>query len=246
MKVLTYDLDREDAFHAVLGYAFCARPFVWRKPRRGTGAGPEAQSMCRWAYRTYDCVEPHPDEGLAGIDLFVAAGLNARLDASAVASLIAVEPEVSAALRHLPPRGAGPSFWELNRDHLHGRRPSSDSAEWPLWRAWTVMMGAPDIGVALTHKTLHHKRPDMFPLIDNRTLAAFGKDAWAELHDDLTDGADDWEHLELRFADQAATHGVALTRLRLHDILLWTNVSGEYDDALTAGRAIASELDDEA
>lgn len=252
LKVLGKDFDPDEAFFVVLGYAFGTRPFKWRRPRGAVGERPSATEARRWGYETYDCVDRHPGTALAGVDLLVAAGLNARIDASVVASLLAVEPEVSAALKALARAGGDVRFWDLERDDLTGQPPDQGSPARPLWRAWSVLMGAGDVGVAVTHKTLHHKRPDMFPLIDNRTLAAFKKEPWAEIHDDLRASREEWATLEDRFCAAAATlreasqdddrPGLRLTRLRLHDILLWTCVSGDWDAAGAAGRAIADTL----
>lgn len=245
LKLLGRDYDPDEAFFVVLGYAFGTRPFKWRRPRGAIGERPSATTARRWGYQTYDCVDRHPGTALAGADLLVAAGLNARIDVSVVASLLAVEPEASEALASLPPEGGNVRFWDLERDDLTGQPPEEGSLAWQLWRAWSVLMGAGDVGVAVTHKTLHHKRPDMFPLIDNRTLAAFKKEPWAEIHDDLRAHPDPnaWASLEDRFSEAAARlHGVRLTRLRLHDILLWTWVSGDRDAACAAGRAIADTL----
>lgn len=242
MRVLSENLDPDEAFFVVLGYAFGTRPFKWGKPRDAVGERPDETTAWRWGYQTYDCVDRHPGTSLAGVDFLVAAGLNARIDVSVVASLLAVEPEASEALKRLPPEGGNVRFWDLEGD-ITGQPPNEGSPAWPLWRAWSVLMGAGDVGVAVTHKILHHKRPDMFPLIDNRTLAAFDKHPWAEIHDDLRASHDEWASLEDRFSEAAAMlHGVRLTRLRLHDILLWTWVSGDRDAACTAGRAIADTL----
>lgn len=254
LTVLGNDVDPDEAFFVVLGYAFGTRPFKSGRRRGAVGERPNEKTAWRWGYQTYDCLGRHPGTSLAGVDLLVAAGLNARVDASVVASLIAVEPEASEALASLPPEGGDVRFWDLERDDLTGQPPNEDSPAWPLWRAWSVLMGAGDVGVAVAHKTLHHKRPDMFPLIDNRTLAAFKKEPWAEIHDDLRAHPDPnaWASLEDRFCAAAATlrnaspdddiPGLRLTRLRLHDILLWTCVSGDWDAARAAGRTIDDTL----
>jgi hypothetical protein len=57
-----------------------------------------------------------------------------------------------------------------------------------------------------------------------------GPGGWQVLHDELTDQAGQFTYLEQWFAAQATNRGgVHLTRLRLHDILLWANTRGERE-----------------
>jgi hypothetical protein len=85
-------------------------------------------------------------------------------------------------------------------------------------------MGMPDLDVITTHKILHHKRPDVFPLFDRETARRLGeKGAWVQIHHELAESRDEWAGLEVWFAGLATGPGdVALTLLRLHDILVWS------------------------
>jgi hypothetical protein len=56
------------------------------------------------------------------------------------------------------------------RNEVANKPPTPDSPGWHLWRCWTLLMGVTGIDVARAHKILHHKRPKLFPLIDNQTL----------------------------------------------------------------------------
>lgn len=240
LQVADGAVEPDEAVLVALGYAFANRKFIWKERRGAVGERPNAALVGRWAYRTYDCVKANESPELSGLDLFITAGLNGQPHARTVASLLAVAPEVSEALTALPPAERGRGFWNLERDDL--AHPASQASEaWPLWRAWSLLMGAPNIDVAVTHKTLHHKRPDMFPLLDRRTITAFdsSKTAWAEIHRDLTDNPVGWTYVEDRFEEEARRRdGARLTRLRLHDILLWTRLSGDYPAALAAGQKI--------
>lgn len=100
-------------------------------------------------------------------------------------------------------------------------------------------MSLPGVDVAITHKILHHKRPDFFPLIDNQTLKILGSRAWLTIHDNLTANPTGWDQLERQIATLAHNRGVALTRLRLHDILLWTSVTGRDAIAQPLGRDLS-------
>lgn len=149
--------------------------------------------MPRWAYRTYDCIPRDPSLRLQGVDLFIADGINGRLSGRIAAGLLAAVDEVSAALADIPEQL---KFWDLEASEVPDV-PSPGTRAWPVWRALTVLMGTRYCGVAVTHKTLHHKRPDVFPLIDRRTLPRLGTtDAWRRVHNDLVEAPDAWAELE--------------------------------------------------
>jgi len=91
-------------------------------------------------------------------------------------------------------------------------------------------MSTPHVGVAVTHKILHHKLPRLAPLLDGRTAPILSRQRvalgcssnWAVILNDLTRQADQFESLE---SFQAALAGARRTkplfRLRIHDTLLW-------------------------
>jgi hypothetical protein len=159
----------------------------------------------------------------------VVSGLNGRLDVDAVGGLEAVAPLVSETLEELDLRRPS-AFWELGEEEV--TVPGEGSVGWLLNLAWFILMSAPDVDVALTHKVLHHKRPSLFPLIDGRTLGWLQdaswdrrgqRSAWAQIHHELVSSQDEFALLEEWFAREiAARHEsfVELTRLRIHDILL--------------------------
>lgn len=220
----------------IAGYAFAEHEP--RRGRRGSAAYGEdpPTTRSRWGYRTFDCIPTAPGPELSGVDLTVAAGLNARLNVDRVGALQAASAEVGRALEHLD---GAPPFWELDRGELAA--PSGDSRpEWWLTRAWYVLMRQPQVGVAVTHKALHHKRPLLFPLLDGVTRKRLpAGQAWVTIHDDLTTQAEAWGHLEMRFAGLIDTDrgDVQLGRLRLHDILLWLTAIGHAEQARREGMA---------
>ena len=229
----------------IAGYAFHV---VTPKPShvRGPAFGPEpTTTRSRWGYRTYDCI-PAAVGRFANTDLLIAGGLNGRPDVTVVGALQACLPDLNEALSHLDPdsvgEGGSPPFWELERDQIAD--PEPDTHGWWLSRAWWVLMRQRSIGPAITHKTLHHKRPRLWPLLDNPTLKRFDEMAWPAIHDQLTRQRDEWSRLEDDFESLTKTHGgVALTRLRLYDILLWLDTAGELADARRKGRKVLAGLD---
>lgn len=107
-----------------------------------------------------------------------------------------------------------------------------------LHRAWYLIESVPGCGVTKTHKILHHAWPHLFPLIDRRTMTKLGENLWLTIHKDLSDYEKAFCELEVWFAMLAGSRGgVPLTRLRLHDILLWCRVVGEE------GRAVRMRAD---
>lgn len=234
----TFSMD--DARAAVAGYAFGTLVIATKLQEPSYGVPPTAKPRRRWAYASYDCIPASPGPELSDLDLLVASGLNSRLDVASVNSLLDVRDEVSEALREIPP---GLRFWDLRREDIAADGepgPKKDSPAWHVHRAWWLLMSSLDLSVATTHKVLHHKLPGLVPLLDNKTLAALpARGAWRRIYDDVTGQAVEFEHLEQEFAAMAAQRNAPpLTRLRLHDILLWLHVTGEDVDAIKAGKEL--------
>lgn len=226
----------DEAKQVVAGYAFATLESTW-KPWGGYEVGERPTGrIAKWAYRTYDCVEGSPG-AFDDVDILVTVGLNSGIHAKELTALQAVKGELAVALQEIPEKF---TFWELPRAHIR-KDPKEGPGHW-IWRAWWLAMGAVGSGVAVTHKTLHHKRPRVFPLLDNETLKPFRgivTDAWERVHDDLTGQEASFVELEQWFADLATRlGGVSLTRLRLHDILLWCDCTGNRQVAREDGRPI--------
>jgi hypothetical protein len=110
-----------------------------------------------------------------------------------------------------------------------------------VWRAWALLRGLSGVGPTITHKVLHRKRPWLFPIVDSETVERLSKCAgeWRTIHAELTSQVDEFKHLEQWFAGQAIERGgVLLTRLRIHDILLWADVTGQRKAFITAGQKV--------
>ena len=231
-KIAGKSFDIDQVKNVLAGYAFATRELRFRPPKSmPLGETPDLSAVPRWAYRSFDCVGSTSGP-LSDGDLLIAAGLNGRLSSEKFLAMRAVAPLVSDALASMP---ADQTFWDLHRDHIKAVPPEGSPA-YGLWRAWRLMEGTPGIGVALSHKTLHHKRPRLAPLIDGKTVKRTG---WIGIYDDLQSQASEFADLEDWFGDLAIRNsGVAISRLRIHDILLWCSVTGELDRAERAGRKI--------
>jgi Family of unknown function (DUF6308) len=216
----------EDALTTVCKYAFDVGAL--NPKRRYKGTFPE-ESVPMYAYRTYDCIPASSGSSFSDLDLLVTAGLNARIDMRAVARL-----------RSFADRAAGdldtahrmqPDFRKLLRSEV-GNQPPNGSAGWYLRRAWQHGMATPELGIARVHKTLHHKHPALFPILDNETLqpinaAAGDRNAWEVIWDEFQVHSAQFKWLAANFDQQALDYcGVSLSWLRLYDILIWMHVMG--------------------
>jgi hypothetical protein len=239
VSVAGYDYSERAAKAVITGYAFARTQAVAIEAAAGCPeSSDKQQDFPRWGYETYDCIPAGPDASCHPVDYLIASGLNGRLDVPAVASLQFACPLAFEELSRVDP---DIFFWNLDPDRL-AQFPDVDCAERYLWLAWCHMMSTPELGVALTHKTLHHKRPSLFPLIDGQTVHALGEEVWRTIHQDLNQGdGEPFEQLESWFRTLVGERGggVELTRLRLHDILLWSAIlPGQRAEAAEKGALI--------
>jgi hypothetical protein len=208
----------------------------------------------RWAYRSYDCV-PALTGPLTVVEIGLTAGINSRVSGAPIAGVTAVLPEVNEALCHLL---LHQTFWDIQA-RVVARGPLPGRPWWWMHRALWLLEGVRGVDVAIAHKTLHHKRPALFPLLDGKTLRCYPQGrAWPGIHAELTSQRSQFEQLEAWFADCACGQdaegvdhehtetgpctcrlgSVPLMRLRLHDILLWCDVTGERAAAAAAGKDV--------
>ncbi len=238
-----HDIAWDDALAAVLGYARAQRDLrIKWTPSHPEGVTVKVRA---YAYRVYDCVLPSEDEEFAWLDVLVVDGINGKMDQSAITALKDAADRAWPHVRTAMERADGRAFWELPEPEV-GRTPPPGSTGNALDQAWRECMATDGVGVALTHKLLHHKRPLLFPLIDGLTAPKLKphRDGvvglWGVVHRELQANADQFSALEKAFADlMTGKDDVALTRLRLHDILLWLKAAGKWNHALSRGRETA-------
>ncbi len=237
IRVAGKSFDVDECREVVGGYCFGSQVAAW-SPIIDEDLGPPPRDLetFRWAYRSYDCV-PADDGDLTLRDVVVAQGINADLNVQRIAAVMAVADDVTEALAGIEP---DERFWNLDVAEVDqtGSGLREQTSAWHMWRAWWLLMSLSGINVAITHKILHHKRPDIFPLIDNGTLAPLtqhGRGAWEQTLVDLQSSKDGYEELERWFEEQARDRqGVSLARLRIHDILTWCSVIGDWDNTREA------------
>ena len=236
---------RAEAEAVLAGFAFGTIQLVWPSnfsppTDNGLAALPRAAVRSKWSYRTYDCVVNSP-YAFGVNDLLAVAGLDSGAGAAEYLAKEAILPDLNEVLTHVE---VSQTFWTLPRAHLGSSPPPTGTPAWGLWRAWALLMGLENVGIAIAYKTLHHKRPWLFPIFDNGTVARMGgRDAWQVLHDELTAQAAQFTYLEQWFVALATNRGgVHLTRLRIHDILLWADATAQRAALGRAGHDVLGRL----
>lgn len=238
VRVAGEDVPIETAVAVALGYCLAPEPTAvsWTRRSGAVGESIDRLDVSAFAYSTYDLIPGSSGPGIEPIDVLVAEGLNGQMRARHIAAALAVADEVSAALDGI---GEDLRFWELDRAEISVRPESPEERAWPIWRAWTVLIGAKGVNLARTHKILHHKRPSVFPLLDRKTVRLIGSDSWGKIHDDLMATEDGWATLEEQVNRRLTRRGsVNITRLRLHDILLWCRATRNTAKAEKLGRQL--------
>lgn len=215
----------DEAIDTVLWYASATETV---RPDPGDAFAPH--EVPQYAYRTYDCVPASSDPSFSDLDLYVAAGLDARVDVATIARLRSFADRAAGPLEQA--RRSGRPFWDLDPDEI-GDAPPPGTVGAHLHEARRQGLATPGLGVARVHKTLHHKCPHLVPLLDHESIgpiraAAEGRPDWRVIHDEINDQRDAFAVLADRFADWAVDNGgVPLTFLRLYDVLIWMQVMNQ-------------------
>lgn len=228
-----------EARAALAGYAFGHAKLSWKPPsglppESDLGRPPTVSERHRWGYWSFDCV-PTSTSQVSVEDIVVTAALDTRVGSDAVLGLEAIRQDLNETLAHIPETT---TFWQLPAKDFGKRPPAPGTVAWWTWRAWVLLMGLRGVDRAITHKLLHRKRPWLFPMLDSVTTEHLGGfRAWTTISEDLTRHEQEFVVLEDWFATLAAAHdAVRLTRLRIHDILLWGELSGDRPMMESLGR----------
>jgi hypothetical protein len=236
-----------EALAAVLGYARAQRDLrIRRTPTYPDGITIKVRA---YAYRVYDCVPPSEDDEFAWLDVLVVDGINGKMTQPAITALKHAADRAWPHVRTAIQCADGRAFWDLPEEEV-GRRPPPGTTGAALNDAWLECMATEGVGVALTHKLLHHKIPELFPLIDGLTDGPLDRHAddavglWGVIHRELRANEEGFSALEETFARLVnGAEDVALKRLRLHDILLWLKKSVKWEHAVSHGKATSEWSD---
>jgi hypothetical protein len=220
----------ETALAAVLGYARGRRPLRYRSPIEREGRWVQVPAF---GYERFDR-RPVPDGPLADDDVLVAEGLHGRLDPAGWTAVRRALDDAQPQLDALPDA----PFWELADDEVSVLgEPGTVGA---TLRGLGEPPGAHERYVVAA---LHHRRPDLVPLVTRTTwlqavphLREGDSGVAAVVHRELRANAAAFAALE---GAVAGALGHRLTRLRLHDVLLWLTATMRLPTAVLLGRASA-------
>jgi hypothetical protein len=221
----------DDALAAVLGYAVGRRPLHFRAPNAREGRWVRVRAF---AFDRFDRQPPETSARMTDRDVLLAEGLHGRLDpagwAGVRAALDAAHPIALQAER----QAAGRAFWELPEEET-----SVLAEPGTVGAALRALAEGPHGAYVLA--ALHHRRPDLFPLLDGTTRRQLwphsvegDSGTHAVVLRELRANARAFAGLELRVS---ALLGHRVTRLRLHDVLLWLAGSLRLETAIAWGRA---------
>jgi len=202
----------DTALAAVLGYARGRRPLRYRSPIEREGRWVQVPAF---GYERFDA-RPVPDGPLGDDDVLVAEGLHGRLDPDGWMTVRQALDDAQPRLDALPRT----AFWELPDDEV--------SVLGEPGTVGAVLRGLGEPPGRLDRyliAALHHRRPDLVPLVTRATwlqavphLREGDSGVAAVVHRELQANAVAFGALE------SAVAGLLehpLTRLRLHDVLLW-------------------------
>jgi hypothetical protein len=224
----------DDALAAVLGYARGRRPLRYRSPIEREGRWVQVPAF---GYERFDR-RPVPPGPLGDDDVLVAEGLHGRLDPAGWSAVRRALDDVQPRAEATAARAAGRPLWELPDDELS-----------VLGEPGTVGAGLRDLGEPpgphqrYVIAALHHRRPELVPVVTRTT--------WLQAVSHLREGDSGIaavlrRELRANVAAFAALEGATgellaqpLTRLRLHDVLLWLSATLRLRTAVELGRASA-------
>jgi hypothetical protein len=222
----------DTALAAVLGYARGRRPLHFRSPGNPTGRWVTVPAF---GYERFDR-QPVPAGPLGEVDILTAEGLHGRLDPDGWAAMKGVLDDVGPLADAAIERAAGRPFWELPADEFSVlAEPGTVGGQ--LRRIWQHCEVTPDVQPAHVTAALHHRRPDLVPLVVRTTrwhllphVREGDSGVEAVIHRELRANASAFARLEAELAP------LGLTRLRLHDVLLWLSAGLRLTHAVTLGQ----------
>jgi hypothetical protein len=232
----------DTALAAVLGYARGRRPLWFRAPHERTGRWVQ---VLAFAWDRFDAL-PSLSGPPCDRDVLIAEGVHGRLDRPGWAAVRAALDEVAAPARAAVDRAAGRALDELPDEEFSVlAEPGTVGAALREIRLYGE--GADGVRPELVTAALHHRHPRLVPHVDRTTrrqlwphVVEGDSGVEAVVHRELLGNAAGFAALEAAAAALLADGtGTPLTRLRLHDVLLWLTGSLRLTHAIALGRATA-------
>jgi hypothetical protein len=224
----------DTALAAVLGYARGRRPLRYRSPieREGRWVLVPAFGFERFDRR------PVPLGPLGDDDVLVAEGLHGRLDPDGWATVRRALDDVEPTAGAMAARAGGRPFWELPDDEV-----SVLGEPGTVGAALRTLGEPPGPHGRYVVAALHHRAPALVPVVTRTSwlqlvphLVEGDSGVAAVVHRELRTNAEAFGALEEVLADLL---GHRLTRLRLHDLLLWLTATLRLPAAVALGRDTA-------
>jgi hypothetical protein len=219
------------ALAAVLGYARGRRPLFFRSPGQPQGRWVHVPAF---AHDRFDGQPPETTDRPTDRDVLVAEGMHGRLDPAGWRRVRTTLDDAWPLVRALVDRAAGRAFWEVPADEFS-----------VLAEPGTVGAALREVGDRHVRAALHSRHPALVPLLDGvtrRQLYGHVREGdsgpEAAVHRELTANAAAFTALETA---TATLLGRPLTRLRLHDVLLWLAGSLRMTHAVAVGQALAAD-----
>jgi hypothetical protein len=190
-----------------------------------------------FGYERFD-LRAGSDLPLGEADILTAEGLHGRLDPDAWSAMKSLLDDVRPLADAVVERSAGRSFFELPDDEFSVlAEPGTVGAL--LRQIGRLAQETPGVSAPHVSAALHHRRPDLFPLLVRTTrwqllphVREGDSGVEAVIHRELGANAEAFESL-----DRALTaSGIRLTVLRLHDVLLWLSGSLRLTHAVALGQ----------
>ncbi|MBB3086612.1 DUF6308 family protein [Geodermatophilus sabuli] len=224
------------ALAAVLGYVRGRRPLRFRSPSVPQGRWLQ---VAAFGYVRFDG-RPRATGPLGEDDLLAAECLHGRLSRDGWTAVRGALDDVRDLADAATERAAGRAFWELPTEEFSvlGEPGTVGAALRSLSRLGSVRDSS------YVAAALHHRRPELFPLLDGTTLRQFwphveegDSGVAAVVHRELVANADGFAALEAALRSLLGTPGPG--RLRWHDVLVWLSGSLRLTHAVALGRSTA-------
>jgi hypothetical protein len=237
----------DTALAAVLGYARGRRPLRFRSPDHPEGRWFQ---VLAFGFERFD-----RQWGTAGdpgdADVLVAEGLHGRLDPAGWAAVRGALDDVRPIAGAAVARAAGREFWALPDDEFCVLdEPGTVGAA--LREIWTRCAEADGVRPEHVSAALHRRQPALLPHVSPTTrrqlwphLREGDSGVEAVVHRELRANAAGFAALETTVAEllgsppgapRAPAAELPLTRLRLHDVLLWLAGSLRFTHAVALGQ----------
>ena len=222
----------DTALAAVRGYCRGRRPLRYRSPNEREGRWVQ---VAAFGFERFDR-RPVPAGPLGDEDVLVAEGLHGRLDPAGWTAVRDALDDVQPLADALVERAAGRELADLPDEEL--------SVLGEPGTVGAALRSLTELPAPLPHHVtaaLHHRHPALVPLTDRATRLQLlphvregDSGPAAVVHRELRANAAAFTELQVALGAE----GLRLTRLRLHDVLLWLSATLRLTHAVALGTAL--------